>query len=259
MEKRRLQTRSAPKALRAHAAAALIGAALAFQGCAALEKPPVGLETPPPVEDARKAGPPVETRAPGSLYSDSGLLGDLYTSFKARRKGDILTVRIVESSSAANEASTQTGRKSDYSAGVDQLMGIETWWVNEILPDVNDRYPKINPFGPTSVSAGMESGFDGSGATSRSGVLTALLTVTVMEVLPNGNLYIQGSKEVGVNYDKHIITLSGIVRPKDLTPENVVLSTAIAEARITYDGDGVIQTNQRPGWLADFLNVIWPF
>jgi flagellar L-ring protein FlgH len=185
----------------------------------------------------------------GSLWTDQSDFGDLFTNPKARRIGDIVTIRIVESSSATNKASTQTGRSSSVSAGVDNFFGLENKY--------SASSPFFNPFG--KVGGGLESGFDGSGTTKRSGDLTATITARVVDIMPNGNLIVMGSREVMVNREKQQITLSGIVRPRDISAENEVLSNYIADAKIAYNGSGVINDRQRPGWLARVIDVIWPF
>ncbi|MEJ2639195.1 MAG: flagellar basal body L-ring protein FlgH [Desulfosarcinaceae bacterium] len=185
----------------------------------------------------------------GSLWTDQSDFGSLFTNPKARRVGDIVTIRIVESSSATNKASTQTGRSSSVSAGVDNFFGLENKY--------SANSPFFNPFG--KVGGGLESDFGGSGTTKRSGDLTATITARVIDILPNGNLIVMGSREVMVNREKQQITLSGIVRPRDISAENVVLSNYIADAKISYSGSGVINDRQRPGWLARALDIIWPF
>jgi flagellar L-ring protein precursor FlgH len=185
----------------------------------------------------------------GSLWNDQSDFGNLFTNPKARRIGDIVTIRIVESSSATNKASTQTGRSSSVAASVDGFFGLEN--------DFSASSPFFNPF--SRVAGGLESDFDGSGTTKRSGDLTATITARVIDTLPNGNLIVMGSREVMVNREKQEITLSGIVRPRDISAENVVLSNHIADAKIAYSGSGVINDRQRPGWLARAIDAIWPF
>ena len=198
--------------------------------------------------------PPVENN--GSLWNDRGPFGDLFVLPKARRVGDILTVKVVESSSATNQANTVTERDSSLAASIDAFLGLEQKFLNTAHPDY-DAGRNFNPFG--AIRGGMVSEFDGSGATSRSGDLTAFMTVRVNQVLPGGNLRIEGSREVIVNNEKQFITLSGLVRVRDIAPDNVVLSTFISDARISYSGEGDIDDRQRPGWLATFLNKVWPF
>ena len=185
----------------------------------------------------------------GSLWEENSLLSDLFINPKARRVGDIVTVKIVESSKASNKASTNTGRNSSISAGIDNFFGLEQ--------DYSSTGRFFNPFG--RVGADFESSFDGKGTTARSGDLTAYITARVTDVLPSGNLQIVGSREVTVNNERQFITLSGIVRPRDISPSNVILSTYISDARIAYSGVGIIDDRQRPGWMTRILNTIWPF
>ncbi|MDY6971870.1 MAG: flagellar basal body L-ring protein FlgH [Thermodesulfobacteriota bacterium] len=185
----------------------------------------------------------------GSLWKDDGPLSELFMNPKARRVGDIVTISIVESSSASNNATTNTERASSLSAGMENFFGLES------------RYPSSHPFfNPFSgVKGDLESAFAGKGTTTRSGDLTAYISARVIEELPNGNLKILGSREVTVNNETQIIALSGIVRPRDISPDNVILSTYISDARITYSGTGIVNDRQGPGWLARIFDTIWPF
>lgn len=196
----------------------------------------------------------------GSLWQDDSPLNTLFISQKARKAGDIVTVNIVEASSASNQAGTKTERGSSLSGGIDTLFGFE----NEFNHD--DKYKGIrkyfNPFssaGGATIKGSMDSEFDGSGTTARSGNLSAYITARVTEVMPGGNLQITGVREVEINNEKLIITLIGVIRPRDISPENVVLSTYISDAKISYSGSGVIDDRQRPGWLANLINAVWPF
>ncbi|MDY6949939.1 MAG: flagellar basal body L-ring protein FlgH [Thermodesulfobacteriota bacterium] len=190
-----------------------------------------------------------QARHEASLWQDRGPLGELFVNPKARHVGDIVTIKVAESSKASNKADTSTGRKSSIAAGLDNFFGLEK--------DYPSSHPFFNAFG--DMKGDFESGFDGKGATSRSGDLTAYITARVTEVLPNGNLRIQGSKEVTVNNERQFITLSGIVRPRDISPNNVVLSTYICDASIAYSGMGIIDERQRPGWMTRMMNTVWPF
>ena len=155
----------------------------------------------------------------------------------------------MESSKATNKATTNTGRNSSISAGIDSFFGLE-----QNFPSSGGFF---SPFG--KVKADFGSSFKGDGATSRSGDLTAYITARVTEVLPNGNLYIMGSREVTVNNERQFITLSGLIRTRDISQGNVILSTYISDARIAYSGSGIIDDRQRPGWMTKILNTIWPF
>ena len=195
----------------------------------------------------------------GSLWQVRSTFNGFFIDTKARNIGDIVTVEIDESAKATNKANTATERSSGLEAGIEKLFGIEDWWQDEILPDVNGKWPKINPFGNPSVKGYLKSDFEGDGQTSRSGNLEAFITCRVVDVMANGNLKIVGTREVMVNHENQLIMLSGIIRPRDISDTNVILSTFISDAKIAYSGSGVIDDRQRPGWLANLLNNVWPF
>jgi flagellar L-ring protein precursor FlgH len=185
----------------------------------------------------------------GSLWVERGGLGEMFIDQKARRVGDIVTIKIVEAASASNKASTNTDRKSDLSIGLTNFFNLE------------QRFPStrkfFNPFSP--VESTYDSQFEGAGSTVRSGALEAYITARIVQQLPNGNVIIEGNREVRVNNENQIITLTGMVRPKDISADNIILSTYIADARIAYSGSGVVNDRQRPGWLTRILDIVWPF
>jgi len=109
------------------------------------------------------------------------------------------------------------------------------------------------------INASNSSSFDGSGSTMRRENLTATISTRVIEVLPNGNFLIQGRRNVRVNNEDQIILLEGTIRPRDISSDNTVNSSYIADARITYAGKGIISDRQQPGWLMGILDKIWPF
>jgi flagellar L-ring protein FlgH len=193
---------------------------------------------------ATAAGP-----SDGSLWDDRGALGAMFINAKARHIGDIVTIRIVESSKATNKANTSTDRASSLNAGIDSFFGAEKRFPAD--------QPFFNPFGRISGSMGSE--FEGSGTTQRSGDLNAYMTAQIVDMLPNGNLIIEGNREVRVNNENQLITLTGMIRPRDIAANNVVQSTYIADARISYSGRGVVNDRQKPGWMTRVLDVVWPF
>ncbi len=207
----------------------------------------------------RNAAVGTTSPADGSLWQANSAFNGLFIDTKARNVGDVVTVKIEESSKATNKAKTETDRASSVQAGIDKLFGLEDWWQNEILDDVSDNLPKINPFGNPSVKGSMSSDFAGEGETTRSGNLSAYITCRVVDVMPNGNLKIVGTREVMVNHENQLIILSGIIRPRDISDNNVILSTFVSDAKIAYSGSGIINDRQRPGWLANLLNSVWPF
>ena len=209
--------------------------------------PPIDPGDTHPLQSRKLAPPPAgpeNTMPPDemSLWSDTTIMTDLFSDTKARRIGDIVTIQVSETSSAKNSASTDTDRESNLTAGISEFFGA----------DVN----KLDDF---SVRGGMESEFQGSGSTTRSGDLKAFITARVVEVLPGGNLKVIGSREILVNNEKQLMTIYGVVRPRDISNDNVVLSSFVSDARIAYSGAGIVDDRQRPGWMTNTLNTIWPF
>ncbi len=187
--------------------------------------------------------------ADGSLWRENAPLISMFEDQKARTVGDIVTIKITESSTASNSASTATDRTSSLSASVDAFFNAEKRFPSD--------QPFFNPF--SKVAGGLESEFQGNGATQRSGDLNAYITAKVTQVLPNGNLVVTGSREVLINNENQIIELTGVVRPRDIDAANQVLSTYVADAKISYSGTGVINDRQKPGWLTGLVLKVWPF
>ena len=203
----------------------------------------------PQVALATPLAPIPKSHPDGSLWQDDAPLLSMYTDQKARTVGDIVTIKIAESSAATNQASTATDRSSSLSASVDAFFNAEKRYPVD--------HPFFNPF--AKVAGGVESDFQGNGTTKRSGDLNAYITALVTQVLPNGNLVVTGSREVLINNENQIIQLSGVVRPRDINASNQVLSTYIADARISYSGTGVVNDRQKPGWLTNIVMKVWPF
>ena len=230
-------------------------------GCALPQRtlPPVAEKMPIKEKVEIKEQPLAPMEYNGSLYEARSSFNSFFIDTKARQMGDIVTVKISESSKATNSADTKTGRTSSLEAGIDTLFGTEEWYRDEVLDRIPSKLPKPDPFGNPSVKGSMTSDFDGSGSTSRSGDLSAFITCRVTQVMPNGNLKIVGSREVLVNHETQMIILSGVIRPRDIDDENIILSTFVSDAKIAYSGSGIVNDRQRPGWLANLINSVWPF
>jgi flagellar L-ring protein precursor FlgH len=169
-----------------------------------------------------------------------------YGDKKALRIGDIITVRIVESAQASHTADTDLSRNSSIKAGLSSFFG-------------KRKFFNLFKLDEDLLASSAENSHQGSGSTTRSGQLIATMTAVVREVLPNGNLVVQGTREVLVNHEQQFITLTGIVRPLDIDRDNVVLSTQLADASITIGGLGVVADKQRSGWGTWLFDFIWPF
>ncbi len=174
-----------------------------------------------------------------AVASQATRVANLYTDNKAVLEGDILTVMIVENAKAGTNSQTKTDTKN--SMGIKNAKGSGALGV-------------IPAFG---ASGEMGAAFQGSGDTRREGNLVAKLSVRIDKVYDNGNLLISGDKIVEINDEKEIIRLTGIVRPQDIEAGNTVYSYNIANAEITYSGNGTDANASRPGPIARFFN--WLF
>lgn len=191
---------------------------------------------------------PLERRS-GSLWRNNVPANFLFTDVRAAMTGDLLTVVVVENDSGAKEAATETNNEASVLEGIGQFFG---------LPQaLQAKNPDIDP--TQLIQAESERTWEGSGATARSGTLTARMTVEVKAVSPTGNLWVQGDKVVSVNNEDQHIVLSGWVRPEDIDARNEVASTRLAQARIDYYGVGEVGRQQRAGWGMIVLDYVWPF
>lgn len=154
----------------------------------------------------------------------------LTADLRAQRVGDVLTVLVIENASASASADTTTEKRAGIALGV------------------------TGPSTNKSATADLSEQFDGGGRIQRSGKLLAQLTVSVVDVLPNGDLMIAGEQRIEVNSETQHIRLAGRVRPVDVSGGNAVLSSRIADAKITYLGDGILGEKQRPGILSRILS-----
>ncbi len=126
------------------------------------------------------------------------------------------------------------------------------------------NFPSLNPCNkcrgiPVRRKISFKERFSGNGTTERSAQITATVAVRVMQVLSNGNLYVEGAKETTVNRERQYVTLAGIIRPEDISSLNTITSDAISDLRVELSGDGVVTDKQRPGWLTNVLDNVWPF
>ncbi len=222
----------------------LMIACVVVPGLAKNKPNPVALSLDEYIRQAKANQPPFQS-SEGSLYTVAGPNADLYSDFKARRVNDLVTIRIEETTTAENTADSQTNRKSSTAMGVPNFFGVEGH--NPTVP-----FDKL-------ITANSDMSFKGDGTTKRTGVVSAILSARVRDVLPNGNLVIEGIKEIKVNSERQLITLFGVVRPKDIGPDNVVSSTVIANMLVQVEGKGILSDSLKPGWLYRALTKIWPF
>lgn len=179
-----------------------------------------------------------------SIYQVSSawlLLEDL----RPRHVGDMLTVTLQEKTDAKKNADTETKKGTDNVINAAAIMG---------APVTANGVNVLN----TEISSAHD--FKGEADSEQSNSLTGSVTVTIVQVLSNGNLVVQGEKWININKGEEYIRLRGIVRPGDINPDNTISSERVANAEIQYSGDGLLYDANEPGWLAKFFSGPWmPF
>jgi flagellar L-ring protein FlgH len=162
----------------------------------------------------------------------------LFSDQKANRIGDAITIVVLESSQASNNAETSAGKKSDLGFNATGNVGSST-------------IPK------TDVGIGSNNDFTGSGSTKTTGMVQTKISATIDSVLANGNLVIKGSRRISINGEEQTIHIKGVVRSSDIQADNSVYSYNISEAEIVFEGSGMIDNAQHPGWLTKFFHWIF--
>ncbi|ROH85897.1 flagellar basal body L-ring protein FlgH [Pseudomethylobacillus aquaticus] len=169
-------------------------------------------------------------------YAENLYKADRYRALTSDRRayqvGDILTVLVLENSSATATSGTNTDKSND--------TGI--------------RF--LSPNSQKSYALGLEEGFDGGGRIARTGKLLAQISVSVQSVTATGDLQVKGEQMIEINGEKQAINLEGRVRPRDIDEQNTVASSRIADAKITYIGDGILAESQRKGWLSRLVSML---
>ncbi len=185
----------------------------------------------------------------GSIYQ-AGFDQNLYSDRKAFRVGDIITITLNERTQASKNANSQIDKDSNANIGLTSLFG--------------SSLTTNNPIGGNdlSLSAGYsgERGTKGDAKSAQSNTLTGSITVTVADVLPNGIIAVRGEKWMTLNTGDELVRIAGLVRADDISTDNTVPSTRVADARITYSGTGAFADASQPGWFDRFfLSPLFPF
>ncbi len=192
-----------------------------------------------------EASQPALATTQGSLYNPQFGNSFLFTDLKARHVNDLITISVVESTSAESSANAQTNRSSSVALGAPNLFGAEG--ITSKVP-----FDKL-----VTTNSGQQ--FKGDGSTQRSGSVSTTLSGHVKDVLPNGNMVIEAVKEVKVNNERQVLRLFGVVRPMDVAPNNVVSSAAISNLLLQVDGKGELSDSIKQAWLFRILTKVWPF
>lgn len=184
-----------------------------------------------------------------SIWNGAGS-ASLYSSTRGEfHIGDIITILIVEDISASNRTDLDTEKETDLEAGIigfDEFLGLSGFFGRQLSTD-----PRFG--------VDVENEFEGGGSSRRSSAITGTISGKITEVLPNGNLRIEASQSTRINDEKNTVILVGTVRAQDISPENSVLSTQVANAEISYTGVGPLSTVQKRGVINEVLEFIWPF
>lgn len=181
-----------------------------------------------------------ETLSDGTLYSDQ----------VARKKGDLITIVVKETVSVTDSQKTETKRKNDLSASVDMVPGSAEIKASEGTSTVG-RLP--------AVKAASDKNFKGEGKYESTGEVKAMITGRVVDVLDNGNLVVEGRRQVRVNADLKTILVTGVVRSADIKSDNTVMSEKLHNFQVAIEGEGPLARSQQQGILGQIADVLWPF
>lgn len=209
-----------------------------FLGACAAPRHDIVMEGP---TTARPPELPAKAVPTGGIYQASAYR-PLFEDAKPRYVGDILTVQINEKLNASQTANSNTEKKSDFDVKVPAISGVLGSKINGVAGSVN-----------------LSNTYDGKGATSSSNLFTGTITVTVVDVLANGNLQVVGEKRIGIRQNSEVLKFSGVVNPAQIQPGNLISSTQVADARLDYRGGGYIEEAQIKGWLSRFFDSFLPF
>lgn len=248
---------AAPKTTAPKTAAA-VAALAALGGCGHLDTLAHGpkldaVTSPEPLTGASPVmmpmpAPEPDLFAPGSLWRAGGRT--FFNDQRAATVGDILTVEIEIADSAAVSNSTDRSRESETQLGIPNFLGFETKYAN-ILPNGVDASNLINGSGSSESS--------GAGVINRQERIQLTVAALVTQVLPNGNLVVAGRQQVRVNQEVRDLTVTGVIRPEDITSQNTIRHTQMAEARISYGGRGTLSAVQAPRWGQKLVDGVAPF
>lgn len=218
-------------------------------------------DTPPRRDPEYAASYPAVHASPAQAQAASGAIFQtgyevaLFEDLKAHRVGDILTIRLSESNQAAKSNNNAVTKKQDAKIANPTILGAKPEF---LLPGVLPLAAAANNSLETSLSS--DNDFSGKADSKQSNSLNGSITVTIADVLPNGNLVVRGEKRLNLNQGNEYIKVSGLVRPVDIGSDNSVPSTKIADATIVYSGDGANADSSKVGWLERFfMSAAFPF
>ncbi|MCS7150567.1 MAG: flagellar basal body L-ring protein FlgH [Caldimicrobium sp.] len=224
---------------------------LSLTGCWEFDPKTPPPPPPPPKVDFPEPIIPTQ-QSKGSLFREGSSLF-AYADNRARFVGDLITIKILENYQSTNNVKQGSSKSSSIRAGINSVFGYEKQFEKTL--------PLPSGFDPTKlVDASMSSSTSGQGQTQRESRILATISARVVEVLPNGNLVVQGVRTIKRNRDLEYITITGIVRPQDVESDNSVISTKLSDLYIEYSGKGPSsEAASGPGILTRLLQLFWLF
>jgi flagellar L-ring protein precursor FlgH len=185
--------------------------------------------------------------ADGSLYSEA--TASFLEDTRAVRVGDVVVVHIDEQANASGTANTKLNKNTNRDVGITALLGL--------MPALKKAHPDIDP--EKLIQLAATSDFQGDGQTSRKGQLTGYIAVRITQQMPNGDLFVEGTKVVMINHEEIHLYISGLVRRADIGADNSVASSRLADAQVEFTGRGDVADQVDRGWLTKILDAINPF
>lgn len=210
-------------------------------GCSLPKRHDVNLVKKPAIPYVEEAPTPQPLNE-GSLWRDRTLIGDL----RASHVNDLVTLRIAESTNAISKADVTTKRDGSNKLNSPTLFGTLATF-------------GIGSGGSSDRTTATTNKYAGTGTTGRSAVFTTVVTARVVKVLNNGNLIFEGFRDIQLNNETQRLYVAGMVDPQRLDSANSIASSQVAELRIGYGGEGVVDETLKPGYISRLLNYIWPF
>lgn len=231
--------------------AGILAAVIFLGGCNGANRQATPM--PPMVAPQAYTEPEEQYENPGSLFSEANS-HYIFDDNRARKIGDIVLIKIVETSKSKSKVDTTAERETTSEFSVGAAFGKS----------------KIGPLGfggPLSGGIGADpvlstsrvSDHSATGETKRENYVTATMGARIMQVLPNGVMQVQGARAIKVNDETQYMVVTGLIRQRDIDADNSILSTQMADSHIDYYGKGVLADKQKSGWLTRLLDIVWPF
>lgn len=225
----------------------LLGLSFQVFGCSAVPEDPFLGDFKPVLPTSE----PVESAPTGSLYVSGRT--DWFGQRRAAGVGDSVTILLRESTQAARSQNVTVSRESENNVLTPQQVTLLAQQADRLLGRGQGFLNVPETFNGASVSS------EGAGESGQSASLDGSVTATIIEVLANGNMVIQGEKLLTMSEGSERMRVRGIIRPQDISQNNTVLSYRLANAQISYEGRGDLTNAARPGWGTRFFNRVWPF